>query len=64
VAPVLLSAGLALNLLLATPHVAEARVRANLQQQREEQERLYAEQLKKLDAILEQQIKAKQAEGG
>jgi hypothetical protein len=63
VAPVLLSAGLAVGLLLATPPAAEARVRPNLKQQREEQERLYAEQMKKLDAILQQQVKqAKNAE--
>jgi hypothetical protein len=60
-APLLLSAGLALSLLLATPSVAEARVRPNFKQQREEQERLYAEQMNKLDAILEQQIKARKA---
>lgn len=59
----LLSAGLSLGLLLAAPNVAEARVRPNLKQQREEQERLYAEQMKKLDANLEQQIKAKEAAG-
>ncbi|WIA14249.1 hypothetical protein OEZ85_002785 [Tetradesmus obliquus] len=64
IAPALLSAGLALSLLLASPHAAEARVRVNLQQQREEQERLYAEQMRKLDAVLEQQIKAKQAAAG
>lgn len=39
-------------------------MRVNLQQQREEQERLYAEQMRKLDAVLEQQIKAKQAAAG
>jgi hypothetical protein len=57
----LFSAGLAMALLLSSPQPAEARAPASLQQQREEKERLYAEQLSKLDAILEKQAKAKQA---